>query len=324
MPRIPAYLAVLGLAAAGLTGCSLLPGADACPRPDASPPSVMDQITVTGSTDDAPDVELYTPFRVTSPAFEDLVVGDGTPITSDSQLVVMDISITSGETGDGLVETAYDGDLSAVSTVERWKTVVPGMAEALECATEGSRIVIALPPGGIEESTTASLELAEDESAVAVIDLRKVYLPKADGADQFVVGSGLPGVVRGPDGRPGIIVPDAAPPSDLVVQTLKKGDGPVVTGEAPVRVHYTGVTWDDRTVFETTWDAEPQSVDLETMIPGFAEALEGQTVGSQVLIVIPPDQGYGDQAQGAIPPDSTLVFVVDILGIDQAPASDEG
>jgi len=159
---------------------------------------------------------------------------------------------------------------------------------------------------------------------VAVVDVRKVYLPKADGADQFNVGQGLPSVVRGPDGRPGIIVPDAAPPSELVVQTLKKGDGPTVTGDAPVRVHYTGVTWDDRAVFETTWDAEPQSVDLETMIPGFAEALDGQTVGSQVLVVIPPDQGYGDQAQGPVPADSTLVFVVDILGIDQAPASDEG
>jgi peptidylprolyl isomerase len=284
----------------------------------------MDQITVSGATDEAPEVELYTPFRVTSPAFEDLVVGEGTPISSDSQLVVLDVSLTSGETGENLVETAYDGDLSTASSVTRWKEVLPGIEDALECATEGSRIVVALPPGGIEESTTAGLDMAEDESAVAVVDIRKVYLPKADGADQFNVGNGLPSVVRGPDGRPGIIVPDAAPPSDVVVQTLKKGDGAVVTGDAPVRVHYTGLTWDDRTIFETTWDAEPKSIDLETMLPGFAEALEGQTVGSQVLIVIPPDEAYGDQAQGPIPADSTLVFVVDILGIDQAPASDEG
>ena len=323
MRKISASLAVLGLAALGLAGCSL-PGADACPRPQASPPEVMEQITVTGPTDDAPEVELYTPFRVTSAAYEDLVVGEGTPITSDTQLVVMDVSITSGESGEGLVETSYDGDLSAVSTVARWNEVVPGFTEALQCATEGSRIVVALPPGGLDEATTSGLEMAEDESAVAVVDIRKVYLPKADGADQFIVGSGAPTVVRAPDGRPGIIVPDAAPPSELVVQTLKKGDGPVVTGEEPVRVHYTGLTWEDRTVFETTWDGEPQSVDLETMIPGFAEALDGQTVGSQVLVVIPPDQGYGDQAQGPIPADSTLVFVVDILGLDQAPASDEG
>jgi len=321
--KIPASLAVLGLTAVGLVGCSL-PGAEACPRPDASPPAVMDQITVSGPTEEAPDVELYTPFRVTSPAFDDLVAGEGTPITTDTQLVVLDVSITSGETGGGLIETSYNGDLSQTSTVARWVEVIPGFEEALQCATEGSRIVVALPPGGIEEETTASLEMADDESAVAVVDIRKVYLPKAEGANQFNVGSGLPTVVRAPDGRPGIIVPEAAPPTDLVVQTLKKGVGPVVTGDAPVRVHYTGLTWADRTVFETTWDAEPRSVDLDTMLPGFSEALTGQTVGSQVLVVIPPDQGYGDEAQGPIPADSTLVFVVDILGTDQAPPSDEG
>ncbi len=185
--------------------------------------------------------------------------------------------------------------------------------------------MVAVPPGGIESATASSLEMADDESAVAVIDIRKVFLPKADGADQYNVGHGLPSVVRAPDGRPGIIVPDAAAPTDLVIETLKKGSGPVVTGDEPVRVHYTGLTWADRTVFETTWDGEPKSIDLDTMLPGFSEALIGQTVGSQVLVVIPPDQAYGDQPQGPIPADSTLVFVVDILGLDQAaPSPDAG
>ncbi|SFS04453.1 peptidylprolyl isomerase [Microbacterium sp. cf046] len=324
MRKIPASLAVLGLVAVGLVGCSL-PGSNACARADAADPAALDAVTVTGSTDDAPDVELYTPFHVTSPAFEDLVVGDGTQITTDTQLIVMDISITSGETGENLVETDYDGDLSRVSPVSRWFEVVPGFEDVLQCATEGSRIVVALPPGGIEAQTAESLEMGEDDSAVAVIDIRKVYLPKADGANQYNVDRGLPSIVRAPDGRPGVIIPDAEPPTDLVVQTIKKGTGPVVTADAPVRVHYTGVTWADRTVFDTTWDAEPKSIELDTMLPGFAEAITGQAVGSQVLIVIPPDQAYGDQAQGPIPADSTLVFVVDILGIDQpVAASDAG
>jgi hypothetical protein len=315
--KIPASLAVLGLAAVGLVGCAL-PGADPCPRP--SDPGALQPITVTGSTDDAPDVELYTPFHTTSAQFEDLVVGDGPEITTDDQLIMMDITITSGESGDTLVQTNYDGDFSRVSTVSRWLDVVPGLEEVLPCATEGSRIVVALPPEGIDAATASSLELADDESTVAVIDIRRVFLPKADGAPQFNVGNGVPSVVRAADGRPGVIVPDAAPPTDLVVQTLLEGDGPVVTGDDPVRVHYTGLTWADRTVFETTWDGEPKSIDLDTMLPGFAEALIGQTVGSQVMIVIPPDEAYGDEAQGPIPAGSTLVFVVDILGIDQAAA----
>lgn len=47
---------------------------------------------------------------------------------------------------------------------------------------------------------------------------------------------------------------------------------------------------------------------------GFKKALEGQKVGSQVLAVIPPAEGYGAQAQSGIPANSTLVFVIDILG----------
>jgi peptidylprolyl isomerase len=161
--------------------------------------------------------------------------------------------------------------------------------------------------------------LAEDDTAVAVIDLRKVYLPAADGQNRFNSGFGLPTVVRAPDGRPGLIIPDGAPPTDVVVQTLKKGTGETVTGDQPVRVHYTGVVWGEDEAFDSTWDGEPASLTLDGVVPGFAEALEGQTVGSQVMVVVPPEQGYGDQAQGAIPADSTLVFVIDILGLDVAP-----
>ena len=124
--------------------------------------------------------------------------------------------------------------------------------------------------------------------------------------------------MRAPDGRPGIIVPDGAPPKDLVVQTIKKGDGENVTGDVPVRVHYTGVLWDDKTVFDTTWDGDPKSITLDAVVPGFATALKGQTVGSQVMVVVPPDQGYGKTEQASVPADSTLVFVIDILGLDAA------
>lgn len=317
MRKISASLAVLGLVAVGLAGCSL-PGTGSCDRTEHSEAAVLSAVTVTGETSDAPEIDVYTPLRASDIAFEDLVVGDGTRITTEDQLIVLDISITSGRTGENLVQTAYDGDLSRVSPVARWAEVLPGIDKVLECATEGSRIAVALPPGGIEESTAASLGLDADDSAVAVIDIRKVFLPKAEGVTLFNVGSGLPSVVRAPDGRPGVIVPDAAPPRELVVQTLIEGVGEEVTGDAPVRVHYTGLTWADSTVFETTWDAEPSSIDLATMLPGFAEALRGQTVGSQVLVVIPAEEAYGDQAQGPIPADSTLVFVVDVLGIDQA------
>lgn len=318
MRTFPAALAVLALVTVGLTGCSL-PGSSDCSRPAVSDPDVMNLIEVTGDTDAAPDVDVYTPLHADDLAFEDVVRGEGETITTADQLVVIDVSLFSGATGDPLVATPYDGDLSRVYPVTQWSQNFPGFEAALQCATDGSRIAVALAPGDIEAESAASLGLAEDDTAVAVIDVRKVFLPAANGQDQFNSSNGMPTVVRAPDGRPGLIIPDGAPPQDIQIQTIKKGDGAEVTGDQPVRVHYTGVVWGEHEAFDTSWDSQPASMALDAVVPGFAQALEGQTVGSQVLAVIPPELGYGDQAQGAIPAGSTLVFVIDILGLDAAP-----
>jgi peptidylprolyl isomerase len=52
-------------------------------------------------------------------------------------------------------------------------------------------------------------------------------------------------------------------------------------------------------------------------VPGFVKALEGITVGSQVIASIPPADGYGATGQGSIPPNATLIFVIDVLGINK-------
>jgi len=105
---------------------------------------------------------------------------------------------------------------------------------------------------------------------------------------------------------------------------LKKGSGPKVAEGDTVTVHYTGVLWSAKTVFDSSWAkggpvqflAADGSKTQGGIIPGFANALIGQTVGSQVVTVIPPTLGYGDTAQASIPAGSTLIFVADILGIN--------
>ncbi|MDY0909846.1 hypothetical protein [Microbacterium sp. CFBP9034] len=307
MRKIPAALAILGLATVGLAGCSLPGSSSDCPR-SASDDEVLSLVEVTGSTDAAPDVEVYTPFHTDSAAFGDVEQGDGVVITSDDQLVVVDVTLVSGETGETLVATPYDGDLTRAYPLSQWTQTFPSFAEALDCTAEGSRVVIALAPGDVEPETAASLGLAEDESAIAVVDVRKVYLAAADGTNQFNSGNGLPTVVRAPDGRPGLIVPDGSAPEEIVVETIKKGDGPEITGDVPVRAHMLAVSWDDKEQVKTTWDTQPESLPLAGD-PVLAEALVGQTVGSQVMVVVPADQGGTDQA---------TVFVFDLLGLDPA------
>lgn len=317
--KIPVVLAVLALTAVGLAGCATPGASSACERPADADPSVTDLISVSGEFGAAPTVDVYTPFRTDRTVVSDVVVGEGPVVTTDAQVVVLDLTIVSGATGETLVASPYSGDLANAFPLSQITQAVPALTGALRCAAEGSRTVVALAPGDIESAAAASLGMAEGDSAVAVVDLQKVYLAKADGADVFNSGFGLPSVVRAPDGTPGITIPDSAPPARTVVQTIEKGTGEVVTGDRPVRVNYTGATWEGKEVFDTTWGAEPASMTLDSVVPGFAQALEGQTVGSQVLVVVAPEDGYGDQAQGSIPAGSTLVFVIDILGLDAAP-----
>ena len=94
-----------------------------------------------------------------------------------------------------------------------------------------------------------------------------------------------------------------------------------VTVEDTVTVHYTGVTWSDGSTFDSSWErGAPTTFPLSGVIAGWSEGLEGQKVGSRVLISIPSEQAYGEQGTptGDLK-NEDLLFVVDILDA-QAPA----
>jgi FKBP-type peptidyl-prolyl cis-trans isomerase len=150
--------------------------------------------------------------------------------------------------------------------------------------------------------------------------VKRAFPSRADGVVQLS-RDGFPAVVLAPDGRPGITVPKADPPvkDDIAVEVLKKGSGPVVKQGDSVVVQYTGVLWSDNTVFDSSWEnGAPVTFKVgegAQVIPGFSDALVGQTVGSQIGVIVPPSQGYGDQGSDKIPAKSTLFFVIDILGV---------
>lgn len=315
--KTSAALATLSLALVALTGCAAAPafGGATCDRA-AGTSGIDDIATITGEVGEKPEVELFTPVGEQKSSFSDVVVGTGPALTSPMQSAVLEFALYSGKTGEPIAGTAFDEDKAQLVSVDYWSQRVPAFGKALECATEGSRVLSVISPEDFGAQNLSSFQLAEDEPVVAVFDVVKVFPAKADGAPQYNDAAGLPTVVRAADGRPGIIVPDSAAPKDLVVQTLIKGDGEKIAEDDTALVNYTGVTWADKTVFDSSWDRGAAPFDLTSVIPGFTQGLAGQTVGSQVLIVIPPELGYGEEGSGAVPANSTLVFVVDILGVD--------
>jgi FKBP-type peptidyl-prolyl cis-trans isomerase FklB len=107
-------------------------------------------------------------------------------------------------------------------------------------------------------------------------------------------------------------------PSGLQYKVLKSGNGPTPTAEDTVRVHYRGQLIDG-TVFDETYGGEPALLALSGprgVIPGWKEALEMMKVGDKWQLVVPSKLGFGEQGGGPIPPHSTLIFEVELLGIE--------
>jgi peptidylprolyl isomerase len=119
--------------------------------------------------------------------------------------------------------------------------------------------------------------------------------------------------------KPKVIVPKGKPPKKLVVKDLREGTGPVAQAGQTVTVQYVGVNFKGGKQFDASWDrGEPFSFALGggQVIPGWDKGVVGMKVGGRRMLVIPPDLGYGPDGQPpVIKPNETLVFVIDLLGV---------
>ncbi|MBD3670738.1 MAG: FKBP-type peptidyl-prolyl cis-trans isomerase [Gammaproteobacteria bacterium] len=104
--------------------------------------------------------------------------------------------------------------------------------------------------------------------------------------------------------------------SGLQYKVIKPGDGAKPTLQDTVTVHYRG-TLIDGTVFDSSYKrGEPATFPLQGVIKGWQEALQMMKVGGKWMVYIPANLAYGAQAAGpTIPPNSTLVFEVELLDI---------
>lgn len=114
--------------------------------------------------------------------------------------------------------------------------------------------------------------------------------------------------------------PTAAPVADkLKIQDLKVGTGAAVKSGDTITVNYVGKLPNGQTFDSSYTRHQPFTTVIGTgqVIKGWDEGLIGMKVGGKRRLTIPPDLGYGDQAAGSIPPNSTLIFDIELLGIKQ-------
>lgn len=304
-----ACAAAAALLAVGACGSSSSGSAD----------SALSQITVEGTDPaTAPVVTLKTkPLKVSKT--ESKVITEGTgPALTKNDVATVNAIILNGASGKVVNDTwqtkAGPLDLSAADLFPALKSQMPGKKV-------GTRMLIAAPMKDVfgEKGNTAA-GFQPTDSVVFVLDIKAASTPLKEAKGEAVAPKeGLPTVKFEVDKPATITIPEgAAAPGELIIQPLITGTGAEVADGNIARVTYTGALWKDGSVFDASASHAPGYFEFEVgkgqVISGWDKALKGQKVGSRLLVVVPPAEGYG--AAGSPPKiagDDTLVFVVDIL-----------
>lgn len=293
-------------------------GVDVCATPSGD---AVESVSVSGEFLQVPTVEFEA--GLSTDSTQRLVTGSGDGArVDDGEYVSVAYAMYRGSTGEKIEDHGF-GETGPVLLHASVGSMMPGLLKTLGCAEGGTRIVSAIAPSdafGEEGFSDPSgefdgLEIAPNETLVVVMDLVRV-LDRAWGEEQPEV-DGMPRVTLIAEGQPVVTIPDAEPPTELQIAVLKRGDGPPVQLDSVALVQYLGVKWDTNETFDSSWArGQVAEFPLSGLIPGFQEAVKGQPLGSQILVVIPPELGYGSKTGAADDhalAGETLVFVIDLL-----------
>ena len=287
-----------------------------------SAPNALDVVTV-GGTNTAPTVSFKTkPLTVKATTTKVVTAGKGAKLSKANSLT-FNYVIFNGKDGKQL-DSSFGKDKNGkdkgpVPLDLSSKTLLPGLSKGLNGQQVGSRLLVAIPPvDAFGAQGNAQAGFGPTDTILFLIDVVSAATPltKATGA-AVPPKAGLP-TVKVDGVKPAqITVPKTPAPTTLIIQPLIKGAGPAVKAGQTIKVHYTGVLWKDGKKFDASGDhGGPVEFPIGAgkVITGWDKGLVGQTVGSRVMLVVPPGEGYG--AKGSPPligAKDTLVFVVDIL-----------
>jgi FKBP-type peptidyl-prolyl cis-trans isomerase len=314
MRRFLALIALPLLTCAVLVGCSSSKPAAKAP-PDKTNLAVM----ATGAFGMSPKVTIPKAKADNQLTVKTLIKGGGAALTqSDSLAANFVLYFWNGATST-LKANTYTSNPAVIGG-----TMLPGLESALIGKKAGSRVLAVIPPAdGYGANGDAELGITKSTTLVFVIDVIGVYSNKASAAGTQLSngGGGLPTVTAKAGSAPVVTVDTkATPPTTLQVKTLIKGSGAKLAKGQYVVAQYVGYIWRTGKSFGSSWTSSTPfgfvlGAKPEQVIPAWDTGLVGQTVGSRVMLVVPPKDGYGKAGASSvgIKGTDTLVFVVDIL-----------
>lgn len=304
--RLVAATGVLVLTGLSLTAC----GSDDGSGSDAA--GGLDSVKISGDVGKAPQVTWEGDVNPDEIETEVVSEGDGEVIEAgDGALAHIWI-------GNGFTEkeayNSYDSKAPQLLIGE----VSEPFKRALEGHTVGSRVAVAAnATDAFGETGNSQLGIGNKDGLVFVVDLLARVGDEPAGEEREAA-KWAPSLVETDGVITGLDFTDANKPSkNLLDTTLVKGDGPVVESGQTIAVNYLGQVYDAKAPFDESYSKDPASfpIGVGQVVAGWDKALVGKTVGSRVILSIPPVDGYGTEGNksAGIKGTDTLFFVIDIL-----------
>jgi FKBP-type peptidyl-prolyl cis-trans isomerase len=320
MRRLLAITAIPLLVCLAIVGCgSSKPSASASSSSSAAAKAdTNSSVTVAGAFGTAPVVKIPKLEASKKLTVKTVIPGTGATVTKADAMAANFVLYFWNGTSSALKANTFTENPTVIGG-----TMLPGLETALIGQKVGSRVLAVIPPAeGYGTSGNSQLGITGKTTLVFVIDVIKSYSDTASASGTQVSNGGgsLPTVTAHPGSAPTITIPANKPPTSLVTTTLIKGSGPKLVKGQYVVAQYTGYIWRTKAVFDSSWTSGSPfgfviGASPEQVISGWDTGLAGQTVGSRVMLVIPPKDAYGSTgaSQAGITGTDTLVFVIDII-----------
>ncbi len=315
--RRAAALALLPLlASAALVGC----GSSSSSSSSATAADTYQSVTVSGTFNKTPKVSIPKVKGTGALLTKTLIQGTGSALTSTEGMVGNYVAYDWSGTTSKLLGSSYTQGSPSLFVGQ----LLPGLEKALVGQKLGSRVLAVIPPAdAFGASGNSQQGIGGSDTLVFVIDMISTFTTGSVSGTQTSNGGGsLPTVVPPASSTAGPTIKidtKATPPKKLQVKTLIKGAGATVKKGNDIAVQYNGYIWRTGKSFQSSWSTPNHPfttvIGEGQVIPGWDAGLVGQSVGSRVLLVIPPADGYGSSGSSSagIKGTDTLVFVVDIL-----------
>ena len=296
MRRFLALGAIPLLACVVLAGCGSSKSSSSSSSSPSSSVGASSAVTATGSFGEAPTVSIPKAKPGSKLEVKTLIQGSGSTLTKTDAMAANFVLYFWSGSSSSLKANTFTSNPTVIGG-----TMLPGLETALVGKKVGSRVLAVIPPAdGYGTSGNSELGITGSTTLVFVIDLLKSYSDTASASGTQVSNGGgdLPTVSAKAGSAPTLTFSSTNPPSGLVVKTLIKGNGPKVVKGDYVIAQYTGYIWRTKAIFGSSWSSGSPfgflvGASPEQVIPGWDKGLEGQTVGSRVMLSIPPADGYG-------------------------------